>query len=388
MRNSILYGAFALLMFSITINACKKKEEPEITPQDCSNSNTCSGFNPTPYELQQPAYFSPIPSRITSKKLTVEGIKLGRHLFYEKLLSGDNTMSCASCHNQANGFTDNGKAFSEGIDGSIGTINAMPLFNLAYSAEFFWDGRSPTIEAQALEPVINPIEMHETWKNAINELKGVQKYNDMFCAAYGTLDYDSTHAADAIAQFELTLISAGSEFDKALERIGGANIDPIFASPSVVRGYKVFTSEVSANGGGGDCFHCHSVDNRLFTNNEFMNNGLDDNPDIGRKKVTGKNSDLGKFKVPSLRNIEHTGPFMHDGRFKTLEEVVEFYNSGVKINSPNIEAIMLSDNVNGGTGIANGLNLKLQEKIDLVNFLKALSDPDFISNPEFSDPNK
>lgn len=344
----------------------------------------------TPVTLTEPAYFPKFPRRVVETEFTAERIALGRKLFYETKLSGDNTMSCASCHNQTLAFTDNGKAVSVGIDGKAGTKNSMALFNLAYSPAFFWDGRSTTIEAQALEPVMDPIEMHETWTNAINKLKGDDVYNRMFYEAYCTESYDSTHAADAIAQFELTLLSGNSEYDKAVAKIqGDFRIAPAFSSAEIARGYRIFNSEVSKNGGGGDCFHCHSTDNMLFTNNRFMNNGLDDNPKPGLHNTTGREEDYGKFKVPTLRNIEYTAPYMHDGRFASLEEVVEFYNSGVRKNSRNIEPIIVfGDTVRGtGNGIADGLNLTSQEKKDLVTFLKALSDKDFISNPDFSDPN-
>ena len=214
----------------------------------------------------------------------------------------------------------------------------------------------------------------------------------MFYEAFCTAEYDSTHAAKAITQFELTLVSSNSIYDKAVDRTGNdRNIGPQFGSgeEQISRGFRIFNGEVSKNGGGGDCFHCHSADNMLFTNNGFMNNGLDDNPSEGFFVVTRNERNRGQFKVPTLRNVEHTGPYMHDGRFETLEEVVEFYNSGIRKNSINIEPIMVSgDTANGsGSGIADGLNLTNQEKADLVAFLKALSDSDFLNNKDFSDPN-
>ena len=381
-------------LFFLVISSCKKDEIeipliPEVADTTGESRYKCKT---TAYNLTQPDYFPPFPTPILNIEMTEERIALGRKLFYETKLSGDNTMSCASCHNQKDAFTDNKRRLSIGIDRRSGTKNSIALFNLAYSPAFFWDGRSPTLQKQAIDPILDPVEMHETWKNAIIKLKGEEDYNRMFYEAFCTADYDSTHAARAIAQFELTLISGNSTYDKAVDRTGNnPNIGPQFGpgEEQISRGFRIFNGEVSGNGGGGDCFHCHSTDNMLFTNNDFMNNGLDDNPSPGFFNVTRNEINRGQFKVPTLRNVEHTGPYMHDGRFATLEEVVEFYNSGVRANSKNIEPIMVfGDTINGtGSGIAGGLNLTSQEKADLVAFLKALSDPDFLSNKDFSDPN-
>jgi len=386
-----ILGLFGL--FFLVILSCKK-DEIELPPFPKMISDTTTGYQckTTPYSLIKPTYFPPYPAPILNIEMTEERIALGRKLFYETKLSGDNTMSCASCHHQEDAFTDAKKQFSVGIDGITGTKNSMPIMNLAYSPAFFWDGRSPTLQQQALEPVKDPIEMHETWKSAIVKLKGEEAYNQMFYEAFCTADYDSTHAARALTQFELTLVSGNSIYDKAVDRTGNnLNIGPQFGpgEEQISRGFRIFNGEVSKNGGGGDCFHCHSTDNMLFTNNDFMNNGLDDNPAEGFFAVTRNETNRGQFKVPTLRNIEHTAPYMHDGRFETLEDVVEFYNSGIRKNSINIEPIMVSgDTANGsGSGIADGLNLTIQEKADLVAFLKALSDPDFLNNKDFSDPN-
>ncbi|MGB0402624.1 MAG: cytochrome-c peroxidase [Salibacteraceae bacterium] len=370
----ILFGIILL------VTSCKKDNDEE----DCEP--TGPEYKRTEYTLQPPAYFPPFPQQII---LTEEIVSLGRSLFYEKKLSGDGTQSCASCHNQAYGFSDYGNQFSEGIDGLKGDMNAMAIINLNWANGFFWNGRSATLEIQAIEPVINPIEMHNTWESAINTLKGDSFYIAKFYEAFGTNDWDSTHAAEAIAQFEKTLLSGNSVYDEynaIWEQNGGAQI--VWPSPEVQRGYRIFTSEPKSVSGvaGGDCYHCHSVDNLLFTNNEFMNNGLDVNPKQGLADVTGLSTDIGKFKVPTLRNVEKTGPYMHDGRFQTLKDVVNYYNSGVNANSPNIASIM--EDSGGGVGIADGLNLTDDEKDDLIAFLKSLTDNQFLTNPDFSDPNK
>lgn len=319
---------------------------------------------PTPFVLATPANLSPmtIPG---DNPLTVEGVALGRKLFYEELLSGDNTQSCGSCHSQAVAFTDDGNRFSEGIDGQLGNMNAMALVNLGWSDEFFWDGRAMGMENQAREPVKNPIEMHDTWENAVAELQATAEYPALFRAAFGTDQITEDLVVKAIAQFERTLVSGNSTFDKF--RRG----EPNNFSQAAFRGMELFNTER------GDCFHCHPLD--LLTAKEFHNNGLDNvfnDDNKGRAAVTGRSSDIGKFKVPTLRNVEVTGPYMHDGRFATLEEVVEHYNSGVKW-SPTVSANQVHP---------EGLFLTEQEKSDLVAFLKSLTDQEFLSNPAFSDP--
>jgi cytochrome c peroxidase len=373
----------SVVVFLFFLSGCKD-DIPEPLTFDNLGKPT---YKRTEFTLAQPEFFPPFPQQII---LTKEIVNLGRHLFYEKKLSGDGTQSCASCHNQEWAFSDNGKQFSEGIDGSIGDKNAMAIINLAYGNGFFWDGRSTTLEKQAIEPVINPIEMHNTWKAAINTLKGDTFYVNRFYEAFGTDDWDSTHAAEAIAQFEKTMLSSQSPFDDAVKQAGGLKGVEIFLrrySEDVYNGYLIFNREPrkTANSpAGGDCFHCHSADNMLFTDNKFQNNGLDANPDEGLMAVTGLASDKGKFKTTTLRNIANTAPYMHDGRFKTLEEVVEFYNSKVVSSSPNLAPIMKDGG--GGIGIVDGLNLTKDEKDDLIAFLKALSDPEFMKNADFSDP--
>lgn len=322
-------------------------------------------LGPTPLELQTPSNMPPITIP-ADNPMTVEGVELGRKLFYEELLSGDNTQSCGSCHAQAFAFSDNGKQFSEGIDGQLGNMNAMAIMNLGWAQEFFWDGRSFGMEVQAREPVINPIEMHESWENAVAELQATAEYPRLFKAAFGTDDITEELAVKAIAQFERTLISGNSEYDKFYRG------EPNSFSQAAFRGMQIFFTER------GDCFHCHTVD--LLSTFEYHNNGLDatfNADNIGRAGVTGRTSDTGKFKVPSLRNVEVSGPYMHDGRFATLEEVIEHYNSGIQ-RSPTLSPQIKQP---------DGLFLTEQEKSDLLAFMKSLTDQEFLTNPAFSDPN-
>lgn len=353
-RRTGIIAAMPLLL--IGLQACQLDGHEPLLPKT---------VGPTPYEIQVPAGMPPVTIP-EENPMTVEGIELGRQLFYEKRLSGDNSQSCGSCHNQAYAFSDNGLQFSLGIDGQLGDMNAMAIMNLAYNTEFFWDGREVGIENQARQPVLNPIEMHETWENAIAKLEADPEYVQMFNAAFGSPEITEDRAVMAIAQFERTLISGNSEYDKF--RRG----EPNNLSPAAFRGMQIFFTEA------GDCFHCHTVD--LLSDYDYHNNGLDNVftlANYGRAKVTNRSSDIGKFKTPSLRNVEFSGPYMHDGRFATLEEVVEHYNSGILI-SPTLDPKIKNP---------DGLFLSDLQKSDLVAFLKSLSDPDFLQNPAFSDPN-
>lgn len=300
---------------------------------------------------------------------TVEGIALGRKLFFDPILSADNSQSCSDCHDPKFAFTDSDR-FSDGIDGALGDRNSMPIFNLAwnYDEKFFWDGRASSIEDQAFQPVTNPIEMHNTWPQAVASLQNHNQYSELFLKAFGTKTIDSVLVSKALAQFERTLISANSRFDKHL-------LGEIFLTEAELNGFNVFMDETK-----GDCFHCHGSDkNPLWTDNIFHNNGLDSNPsDEGLAEVTGNASDHGKFKSPSLRNLKFTSPYMHDGRFETLEEVINHYSEGLK-DSPTIDPLMKK--VKSG-----GVNLSTADKADLKAFLLSLSDDSFISNPDFQEP--
>ncbi len=321
-------------------------------------------YSPTPYNLDLPSNFPEmvIPS---DNPLTMEGVKLGRHLFWDTRLSGDNTMACASCHIPSAAFSDT-SAVSIGIDGIQGRRNSMVLQNLGWASNYFWDGRALTLEDQVLMPVEDPIEMHEKWSNFISEIRGDEKYETMFFEAFGVVNYDSTHAAKALAQFLRTMISANSQYDKVLRG------DAIF-TPAQQAGFDSFNAL-----SGGDCFHCHG--GILTTDHSFKNNGLDALPlDSGRGAVTGIAADNFTFKVPPLRNIEFSAPYMHDGRFATLDEVIAHYSTGLQHSSPNISPLM-------EFSAQGGVQLNPQEIYELKEFLLMFSDPDFINNPKFRNP--
>ncbi|MDH4472370.1 MAG: cytochrome c peroxidase [Fluviicola sp.] len=327
----------------------------------------------TPYNLTYNTL--PDPNLPGDNSLTVEKVKLGRMLFYENLLSGDGSMSCASCHNQQNAFSDTAR-LSTGIDGLLGHRQAMAIVNMAWNDnEFFWDGRAHFLRDQALKPIQDPLEMHETLPNAIAKLEAKGRYRVQFTKAFGNDSITSERMALALEAFMFTLVSNQSKYDRYLT--GNATL-----SESEERGRALFFAEYNPffpELSGADCAHCHSGSN--FENDQYMNNGLDNEAqisDIGRQAVTNSAADKGKFKVPTLRNIALTFPYMHDGRFRTLEEVVEHYNSDIH-SSTTLEPQLAYT-------MPTGLMLNAQDKIDLVNFLKALTDYQFIKNPAFGSP--
>lgn len=370
-----------LFMIGVFNSSCRKPKgctDPEAINYDIKaeiDNETCEYeiINPRAYILEVPytlSQYLQAPNIPSDNPLTVEGVELGRKLFYEKKLSGDNTQNCASCHKQENAFTDPDQ-FSTGIDGIQGNRNGMPLYNMAWNLqdEFFWDGRSRTIENQAFGPVVNPIEMHEIWPNAVAKLQADALYPKLFKVVFGSDLIDSNMVVKAIAQFERTLISGNAKFDKYLR--GESQL-----TPSELSGYNIFMDE-----SGGDCFHCHGDPyNPLWTDNLYHNNGLDAIfSDLGRGAVTGNPADNGLFKTPSLRNLIYTAPYMHDGRFETLDEVINHYSVGLQY-STTLDPLM--KNVNTG-----GVQLNPQDRLDLKAFLLTLTDEDFINNPNFSDPN-
>ncbi len=340
----------------------------------------------TPYRFTMSAAF-PQPALPMDNPLTEEGVELGRRLFSDPRLSINNSQSCASCHDASKGFAEK-KRVSVGAEGLVGTRNAMPLFNLAWKKNFFWDGRTETLREQVLQPIENPIEMHDTLTNVVAKLNakgragsslpaahiddndgahGVTRptsdYFILFEKTFGTREITPDRIARALEQFLLAQVSHDSKFDRVLN--GTAKL-----SDEEQRGFELFHTEYDPRREqfGADCFHCHG--GPLFQGQSFANNGLDLKfSDFGRFDATKKEGDKGKFSVPSLRNIAVTGPYMHDGRFEALEQVVEHYSSGVKRSAtldPN-----LAKHPDGG------INLNEADKKALVAFLKTLTDEKF-----------
>ncbi len=342
----------------------------------CACRKDKANFQPTPYALEIPSHF-PAMDIPADNPMTIEGVELGRWLFYEKRLSGNDSMSCASCHRPSSSFSDPNK-YSTGIDGISGNRNSMALINLGWDKFFFWDGRASTLEEQILEPVPNPIEMHQSWTDAVYKLNLDINYRNKFYRAFGEPGIDSVKVAKAIAQFIRTMISASSKYDVMYKFENGIQLTSAETSvlqaisPSEWDGYDLFK-----NLNGADCFHCHN--GPLMRVKKYSNNGLDANfTDLGRGAVTGNVEDYGKFKVPTLRNIALSAPYMHDGRFQTLDEVIEHYSSGVHI-SPTIDPLIEFAN-------QGGVQLSAIEKKNLKKFLLTLTDSSFITNPAFKDP--
>jgi cytochrome c peroxidase len=321
--------------------------------------------NATPYHLTISKFF-PRPDLPRDNPLTGEGVSLGGALFFDRRLSADNTQSCAACHHPREGFAEH-RLFSRGIGGEIGTRHAMPLENLAWKKEFFWDGRASSLREQVLQPIQNPIEMHESLDYLVKKLGTDTNYHRLFANAFGSPEITSDRIARALEQFLLVQTSFDSKFDRVV--LGKEKF-----TEEEGRGFKLFHTEYDPYHGrfGADCFHCHG--GPLFQSQNFANNGLDSEfEDLGRYTVTKRDGDQGKFAVPSLRNVAVNWPYMHDGRFLTLDEAVEHYCTGMK------RSATLDPNL--GKHPDGGIPLSEADKRALVAFLKTLTDARFIPPP-------
>ncbi len=336
--------AFGIISIAPDISPIAQTNKPLVTPAGVS--------------LAVPAHF-PVPNWPQDNLPTPAGVKLGEMLFHEARFSLNNQQSCASCHQSDKSFTD-GLKVSIGTTGQHGTRNAMPLTNLAWKPAYFWDGRANTLREQVLMPIEDKNEMNESLDRVVTKINDRQ---DEFAKAFGTKEITKERIGLALEQYLLTLIAAESKMDHTITK--GAQL-----SQQEARGMELFFTESDPGRGvkGADCFHCHG--GAHFTNNQFLNNGLDLEDmmiDLGRMRVTSAVTDRGKFVVPSLRNVARTAPYMHDGRFATLEEVIAHYNSGIQASAtldPNLAKHL-------GHG---GLNLTKDDQAALVAFLKALSD--------------
>jgi cytochrome c peroxidase len=324
----------------------------------------------TPYEFKMSATF-PIPDLPRDNPLTVERVELGKALFFDKRISINDRQSCADCHDPAKAFTD-GRRTARGAEGDFGPRNSMPLFNLAWKRAFFWDGRASSLREQVLQPIQNPVEMHQTLTNLVVKLAQAAgppdspDYPARFAAAFGSPEITAEKISLALENYLLTLTSFDAKFDRVLRG------EEKFTAGEQ-RGFELFSTEYDPRTGqyGADCFHCHG--GPLFQSQAFANNGSDGAMlDIGREKVTGKAADRGKFAVPSLRNIALTAPYMHDGRFRTLEEVVEHYSTGV------VRSLTLDPNL--AKHPDGGVPLSASDKRALVAFLNTLTDERFLAD--------
>lgn len=359
---------YSFLIFLPLLFACKKDNpvDPQIP------------FETTPYDFPEISNFRAFTDDPVNP-MTEEGVDLGHHLFFDTRLSKNFAMSCSSCHQPEHGFSDPDR-FSIGVDGIRGTRQSMSLFNLAWSKQFFWDGRAATLREQVLVPVPDPIELHLPWPEAVTRIQSVPAYVEKFKKAFNSEVVSEQLIARALEQYVKSLVVYNSDYDKYVR--GEQSL-----SDAALRGLALFNSEKA------DCFHCHTTPEMLVHPSvTFMNNGLDlvDNEDgfadKGLGTFTGMSSDNGKFKVPSLRNVTMTAPYMHDGRFNTLEEVVNFYNDGPKM-SPSLEPIMIAEANRRILQFGRwGLGLTQEEKDDLIEFLKTLTDDSYLTNSRFKAP--
>lgn len=302
----------------------------------------------------------PAPSYEFSKNpLKKEKIELGRALFYDPILSRDNTISCSSCHLQNTAFAHIDHDLSHGIDNHIGTRNAPALMNLAWGKIFMWDGAINHLDMQALAPMQHPDEMDEKIEHVVSKLQHSSLYPKLFYKAFGDSIITGEHTLKAISQFMLTIVSCNSKYDRVMRH------EESF-SEQELKGYDLFKK---------NCASCHKEP--LFTNGEFANNGLKTDTtlrDIGRMKITGMADDSLKFKVPTLRNIEFSFPYMHDGRFKKLSEVLNHYTGGIQ-PSPSLAKVL-----------AKPLPISSNDKVNIIAFLLTLSDSSYLHNPQYAYP--
>ena len=315
-------------------------------------------IKPTPLYFQIPKGWPKPNYDFTKNPLTEEGFQLGRQLFYDPILSKDSTISCASCHLQATGFTHVDHSLSHGIEGKIGTRNSMTMINLAWSKTFMWDGGVNHLDVQALNPITSSVEMNETFANVVQKLQKSDQYKSLFHAAFGDENITGQRILKALSQFELMLVSSNSKYDKVKRK------EALFTDQEQ-NGYQLFKN---------NCASCHSEP--LFTNGNFENNGIPIDTtlnDIGRQRITEKSEDYLKFKVPTLRNIQFTNPYMHDGRFKKLTEVIKHYNS-------------IGNDKNLPKQLQKSMNLTDNERVDLVAFLLTLTDNEFLFDKRFVYP--
>lgn len=316
--------------------------------------------------------------------LTEEGVELGRRLFYDPLLSASNEVSCATCHVQRLAFTD-GKAVSVGISGRPLAFSSMSLANLMWGPQrFFWNGRAVSLEDQALQPIQHPDEMGQDLDELVEELSADSTYRDLFDVAYREIS--PTSIARALASFQRTLISSNSRYDRFLR-------GEVELTEQEELGRKLFMAhpDLESRRRGANCVDCHSQFLTSGFNTSFdgfINNGLDDETRLppGLEEATGRPEHRGLFKVPTLRNIAVTAPYMHDGRFATLEEVLDHYNHGIRMSRTLSPLIIEASNEDLATSQSVSLDLSDEESAAVIAFLHTLTDEEFLTDERFSDP--
>lgn len=315
---------------------------------------------PEPYQLELPPGLPPPAYDFSQNPLTRQGIALGRHLFYDPKLSRDSSISCGFCHQQFAAFGHFDHALAHGVEGRIGTRSVPTLFNLIWQKNFMWDGGVNNLEIQPLTPLTDPNEMGMDLGALIKHLQADAGYRKMFKAAFGTEEITSQRLFRAITQFVATMISFQSKYDSVMRKAPG-----VAFTPEEQEGYVIFQQK---------CAACHREP--FFTDFSYRNNGLPYLPnlnDVGRMRITGSTGDYLKFKVPTLRNILKSSPYMHDGRFFDIYQVFNQYAHGVQ-QSATIDPL-----------VKNGIALSGKEQRELYMFLNTLTDPGFIANKAYSE---
>ena len=356
MKYGHLLGLAGLLALWCAIWSCQHKSvEAPVNPDPNLPTQVTK---PTPMEWKKPANLPEPVYDFTKNPLTVQGFALGKAMFYDGLLSQNGTISCGFCHQPAVAFAHVDHALSHGIRDQIGTRNVPGIQNVAWYREFFWDGGIQDLDLLPISPIQNPVEMGDTLANVLKKLRNDPRYPALFEAAFGTREINTERTMKALSQFMLTLVSANSRYDKAVRGEGPA------LEEQEQRGLTIFKAK---------CATCHATD--LFTDNSFRNNGLPRIPtakvdDIGRGAISLSADDRYKFKVPSLRNIERTPPYMHDGRFLSLEQVLTHYATGIT-DSPTLDPALKT------------MTLSKQDQNDLIAFFRTLTDYDFLADRRF-----
>ncbi|MBO9614264.1 MAG: cytochrome-c peroxidase [Dyadobacter sp.] len=364
----LLFGV-ALLAWAVS---CKKSSTDTPGPKPSDNT-------PTPLQWTKPSYFPDPVYDLSKNPLTVEGVELGKFLFYDGILSRTDNIGCGTCHQQQAAFTHHGHDLSHGVDDKIGTRNAPSVQNMAWNTSFFWDGGVHDMDMVPPVPIQNKVEMDERVGNVIEKLKktpvaGATKqvdYPKMFKAAFGSDSITADRMMQALSQFMMTMVSATSRYDYFLRGDASA------LTAQEKDGLSIFKQK---------CASCHAGE--LFTDQKFRNNGLVPNRinDQGRYNITLNAEDRLKFKVPSLRNVGLTAPYMHDGRFTTLEQVLDHYANDKPGSKDSIYVSPTLDPLLNVAGQKRGISLTSAEKQSIIAFLKTLNDDDFIKDKRFSDP--
>lgn len=315
-------------------------------------------YKTTPYVWQKPANFPDPLYNFAKNPMTVEGVELGRTLFYDDALSVNGTVSCGFCHQQGSAFAHTDHALSHGVNDKIGTRNNLSLQNLAFYRTFFWDGGVSDLDLVPIAPIENPVEMGHNLGALLTNLRKSPKYAALFKTAYGTDSITTERFLKSLSQFMLTMVSANSRYDKYARKEAGGEL-----TADEQAGLTLFKQK---------CAACHSGE--LFTDQMFRNNGLSRaaNRDEGRSLVTLRPEDKYLFKVPSLRNVDRSPPYMHDGRFQTLEQVLNHYASGVQ-DVPELDPALRTNSV-------PGVSLTDTEKKQIVAFLRTLTDFDYVND--------